>query len=155
MTTIIGIGCAGILLLFLEMFLPGMIAGIAGAILLVTAVVMAYTDLGTEAGNIALVLAVVVSAVMWWWWAKYFQRTRLGRMMTLESSSTGDTTTPGLQEFVGMAGTALTSLRPGGTVLIGGRHVDAMTDGEFIERDTAIVVVRRQGSTVVVRGAAA
>lgn len=149
--TVIGIGIAGLVLLFLEMFLPGMIAGIAGGILLIVAVIMAYSEIGPEAGNAALVIAMLASAAMWWWWAKHFQHTRFGRMMTLESSGAGAAVAPGLADFIGQSGTALTPLRPGGTVLVAGKRVDAITDGEFIELDAAIVVVSAQGTGVVVR----
>ena len=68
-STIVSLGAAGLALLFLEMFLPGMIAGVVGACLLAASVIMAYTDLGAEAGNTALLIASTASAGLWWWWA--------------------------------------------------------------------------------------
>ena len=58
-TTIVGLGAAGLLLLFLEMFLPGMIAGIAGAVLLIISVAMSYEHYGAEGGNVALIISLV------------------------------------------------------------------------------------------------
>jgi membrane-bound serine protease (ClpP class) len=152
LTTVIGTGVAGLLLLFLEMFLPGLVAGIAGAILLIIAVFMAYTDLGTEAGNLTLLLAVLASGGMWWWWATRFQHTRFGRSMTLEAVGKGGAVAD-LTGFAGKDGSALTPLRPGGTVDIGGQRIDAITDGEFVEAGTAIHVVRAHGMSVLVRRA--
>ena len=154
-TTIVVLGVAGIALLFLEMFLPGMIAGIVGGALLFASVIMAYSDLGAEAGNIALLIASVVSAGMWWWWANHFQKTRFGRAMTLTSAGEGSSGMVGLEQFTGQVGQAATPLRPSGTIIIAGKRLDAVTDGEFIEVGSAIRVVRAHGMGVVVRKVAA
>jgi membrane-bound serine protease (ClpP class) len=151
LTTVIALGVAGLLLLFLEMFLPGLVAGIVGAGLLTASVIMAYSDLGSEAGNVALLIAASASAGLWWWWANHFQRTRFGRAMTLTSSIEGSSTMGGLDQLTGQIGEAATPLRPSGTVLVGGKRVDAVTDGEFIEVGSPIRVVRAQGMGIVVR----
>jgi membrane-bound serine protease (ClpP class) len=150
-TTIVALGTAGLLLLFLEMFLPGMIAGLVGACLLIASVIMAYSDLGAEAGNVALLIASTASAGLWWWWANHFQHTRFGQAMTLKSASEGTTPLAGLETFSGQIGEAATPLRPSGTVLILGKRVDAVTDGEFIEAGSSIRVVRAHGMGLLVR----
>ena len=150
-TTIISLGIAGLLLLFLEMFLPGMIAGLIGACLLFASVVMAYTDMGAEAGNVALLIASTASAGLWWWWANHFQHTRFGRRMTLTSASEGSSTAAGLESFAGQLGEAATPLRPSGTVMVSGRRMDAVTDGEFIEAGSSVRVVRAHGMGLLVR----
>lgn len=150
LSTIIGLGAAGILLLFLEMFLPGLIAGIAGSALLIIAVGMSYSIYGATGGNIALIIALASTSTLWWWWANHFQNTRFGRRMTLHASDTGSTATPGLTALIGQSGTALTPLRPGGTVSIGGKKVDATSDGEFIEVGTTIRVTSAQSSSITV-----
>jgi membrane protein implicated in regulation of membrane protease activity len=151
LTTIIALGIAGLLLLFLEMFLPGLIAGIIGAGLLMASVIMAYSNLGSEAGNFALLIAATSSAGLWWWWANHFQKTRFGRAMTLTSSIEGASPMSGLEQLTGQTGEAATPLRPSGTVVIAGKRIDAVTDGEFIEAGSPIRVVRAQGMGIVVR----
>ena len=150
-TTIVSVGGAGLLLLFLEMFLPGLIAGVIGAGLLIIAVGMSYDSYGAAGGNVALVLALLASGVLWWWWANHFQNTRFGQQMTLKSFSSSNCTIPDLAALLGEDGTTLTPLRPAGTILVHGKKVDAMSDGEFIERGATIRVVRSQTSVVIVR----
>jgi membrane-bound serine protease (ClpP class) len=152
-TTVIGTAFAGLCLLFLEMFLPGLIAGIIGGILLFAAVVLAYTNLGIEAGNYTLLCSALATAGLWWWWASRFQQTRFGRSMTLEAAVRGHAPDPALASFAGQAGSAATPLRPSGTVLIAGRRVDAMTDGEFLDPGTPIQVIRVHGMGLLVRKA--
>ena len=48
------------------------------------------------------------------------------------------------------SGTAVTPLRPSGTILVAGRRVDAITGGEFVEKGTPVRIVRIEGSGVVV-----
>ena len=151
LSTIVGLGAAGLLLLFLEMFLPGMIAGIIGAALLIVSVSKSYSAFGAVGGNIALVIALVTSGALWWWWANHFQNTRFGRRMTLQSQGEGSVGIPGLAELVGQDGTAFTTLRPGGTITVDGKKVDAISDGELIEAGASVRVVRAQGICVIVR----
>ncbi len=149
--TIVAWGAAGLLLLFLEMFLPGMIAGIVGALLLMVSVGKAYEFYGAAGGNTALIVALLASGALWWWWATHFQNTRFGRSMTLQDTGSGSSVTHDLTALVGSSGTALTTLRPGGTVLIAGKKVDAISDGELIEAGTAIRIIRSQGICVIVQ----
>ena len=59
-----------------------------------------------------------------------------------------------LSQYLGKPGTALTQLRPAGTVLIEGRKVDVVTTGEFLDRGAEVVVVNVMGNRVMVKGAA-
>jgi membrane-bound serine protease (ClpP class) len=54
-------------------------------------------------------------------------------------------------ELLGLTGTALTPLRPSGTVVINGHRVDVVTEGGLVDRDTPVKVVAVEGMRVVVR----
>jgi membrane-bound serine protease (ClpP class) len=151
--TVIALAAAGVALLFLEMFLPGLIAGTIGGILLISAVVIAYRDLGPDAGTVTLLATAAVSACLWWWWAAKFQHPRFGRRMTLSTASAGTSAPEGLEQLAGQTGTAATPLRPSGTILVGGKRIDAITGGEFLEKGTQVRVVRAEGAAVIVRNA--
>ena len=47
-------------------------------------------------------------------------------------------------------GTVLTMLRPAGTIMVGDKRVDAVSDGTFIEKNKRVQVVQVNGSRVVV-----
>ena len=150
-STVIALATAGVALLFLEMFLPGIIAGVVGGILLIASVAVAYRDVGVAAGNVTLVATTAITAALWWWWATKFQHTRFGRSMTLATTGTGTTQAAGLAQLVGQTGTAATPLRPSGTILVAGNRVDAITNGDFIEQGTPVHIVRTEGCCVIVR----
>ena len=150
LSTVIALALAGVALLFLEMFLPGIIAGVIGAILLIAAVFTAYHDIGPAAGNVTLLAASAATAGLWWFWATKFQHTRFGRRMTLTAADTGTSQAAGLAELIGQFGTAITPLRPSGTILIAGKRVDAITGGDFVEKGTSVRIVRIEGTGVIV-----
>jgi len=151
LSTVIALASAGVALLFLEMFLPGMIAGVIGGILLIAAIFTAYRDIGPEAGTVTLLATAAITGVLWWWWAAKFQRTRFGRRMTLTAAGTGNSQSPELAQLIGHTGTAATPLRPSGTILVAGHRVDAITAGEFLELGTPVRIVRAEGNGVIVR----
>jgi membrane-bound serine protease (ClpP class) len=56
-----------------------------------------------------------------------------------------------LSGLINQHGSAQTNLRPSGTVVIGNRRVDVVTEGTMIDKDTAVRVVAVEGNRVVVR----
>jgi len=56
-----------------------------------------------------------------------------------------------LNDYVHKIGKAYTVLRPSGKVMINGKVVDAITDGDWIEKDSEIMVENYQGSYLIVR----
>lgn len=50
------------------------------------------------------------------------------------------------ESLMGRTGEAITDLRPAGTALIGGRRVDVVTEGEYIERNAAVRVIALHGN---------
>jgi len=56
-----------------------------------------------------------------------------------------------LENYVGTRGNAVTDLRPAGIAVINGKRVDAVTRGEYLEKNTAIIVTAVTGNQIVVR----
>jgi membrane-bound serine protease (ClpP class) len=56
-----------------------------------------------------------------------------------------------LESYVGAHGNAVTDLRPAGIAVINGKRVDAVTRGEYLEKDTAIIVSAVTGNQLIVR----
>ena len=56
-----------------------------------------------------------------------------------------------LERYVGTHGNAVTDLRPAGIILINGKRVDAVTRGEYLEKETAVVVTSVTGNQIIVR----
>ena len=57
---------------------------------------------------------------------------------------------PDLAGWVGQKGVAVTNLRPSGTVMIGDTRLDAVTDGEYVDAGTPVMVILVSGNRMVV-----
>ena len=56
-----------------------------------------------------------------------------------------------LENYVGTQGNAVTDLRPAGIAVINGKRVDVVTRGEYLEKDSAIIVTAATGNQIIVR----
>lgn len=143
----------GLLLMFLELFTPTFgILGVLGIISLIAGVVLAAQDKGDAARSlgIAFLLAIVVVAIA----ARYFKHRGIWNKFILKEAlhtEEGYVSHHSRTELVGKRGKAVTPLRPSGTALIDDRRVDVVTEGEYIPKDTEVVVVQVDGGRVVVR----
>jgi membrane-bound serine protease (ClpP class) len=55
-----------------------------------------------------------------------------------------------LESLLNMTGTSVTDLRPAGMAEINSQRVDVVTDGEYIDADTPIIVTHVTGNRIVV-----
>ena len=142
----------GAILLMLEIYLPGLVAGILGLLCIIAGVAAGYVEFGPQTGTWLLtgVLAALVLGFGAWLWL--FPRTKLGRAF-ISGGTVGEIRTE-KPELVGLSGVAFTQLRPSGTALIQGRRVDVVTEGGLVEKGTALRVVAVEGMRVVVRAMA-
>ncbi len=56
-----------------------------------------------------------------------------------------------LGSYVGTQGNAVTDLRPAGIAVINSKKVDVVTRGEYLEKDSAIIVTAVTGNQIIVR----
>jgi len=149
MALVITLLAVGAILLVLEIYLPGLIAGILGLLCLIAGVVAGYYQFGAQVGTWLLsgVTAALLLGFSGWLWL--FPRTKLGRAF-ISDGQVGEIRAE-RPELVGQSGVAFTQLRPSGTALIQGRRVDVVTEGALIEKGTAVRVVAVEGMRVVVR----
>lgn len=140
---------AGAGLLLLETVLPGLITGAIGVCCLIGGVTMAYVNLGTTTGNWTLLGVGAGLTLGTFLWAKYFPDSRAARIFISEQQvgelGVGDPT------LVNQTGVVHSSLRPCGTAIIGGKRLDVVTEGSFIELGTPVKVITVEGLRIVVR----
>jgi len=149
MALVITLLAVGAVLMILEVYLPGMVAGILGFVCIVAGVVVGYVEFGFQAGTWLLigVLVALMAGFCGWFWL--LPRTRLGQAF-VSSGTVGEIGTE-RPELVGKSGVAFTQLRPSGTALINGNRVDVVTEGGLLEKGASVKVVAVEGMRVVVR----
>jgi len=141
----------GLLMVCVEIFIPGGIVGTLGGFCLLGSIVMAFTERGTTFGLYWAAGVIVVTLLGLYLSIKVLPRSPAGKRLLLGSSEAGfSATEKGLEKWVGKRGQAVTTLRPAGMVEIEGKRVDVVTGGEYIEKGTPVRVIRVDGNRVVV-----
>lgn len=148
---IIAVILLGVVFMLIEIFLlPGIsIAGIAGAIFLIGGILYAYIFQGSTIGNITLAGTAVLLGGSFFWLLK----SKSLRKISLDTNIEGKVDTSYLQKItVGDIGVTLSRLNPIGQVLVNDVEAEAKSfDGEFIDEDTEIEVIKVETYNVLVK----
>jgi len=105
----------------------------------------------------SLLLTIAVVACGVWLLGKYLPRAPIYRQLVVESSLTagsGYVSSDNLAQqdsLLEQTGRSHTDLHPSGTVIINGKRVDVVTDGEYISKNQEVKVIAVDGISVVVR----
>ncbi len=150
----------GMVLLGIEAFvIPGFgVVGILGIIIMVYAMFTMLLPTVPTSGDInaalwGLVIAILGGLLGLGLMIKRMLKTKAWARLSLpeeESHTEGYSGSLGLEAMVGKSGVALTKLRPAGTALIEGQRIDVVTQGTYLDKDTAITIIRIDGNRVVV-----
>ena len=151
---VVGLAILGLIGIVLELHvLPGHgVAGIAGLLALLTAIVLAFgISFGFVAAQ-ALAIAVVLSVVGFWFLARYFPNNAFMRRIAFTGVQGRDyVAAPDETSLVGHAGIATSYLRPAGVAAIDGRRIDVLTEGDFVAAGSPVTVTRVEGARIFVR----
>lgn len=144
---------AGLILVALEMFMPGFgVAGGLGVVCLIVGVVL--TAKTAAQALLMCAVIVVIAAVLLMIILRSASRGRLSRTLILKDSTdreSGFSAASDMKALVGKVGVALTALRPAGTAEFDGVRLDVVTSGEFIRSGSEIEVIETSGNRIVVR----
>ncbi len=145
----------GLCFVIAEIFFPSFgILSVLAALSFVAAIFFAYTDVSTAAGHAFLGAAAVAVPVVAYYALKFLPNTAIGRRLVLTGPERADVQNaaeePGIHQYQGKSGVALSDLRPSGTARIGSDRVDVITRGEMVEKGAPVVVVQVDGNRVVV-----
>lgn len=142
-----------IFLIILEMFIPGGILGLFGTITLLIALIT-INDVTREISFIivsSMLIFVVLFLVNIYVLKK--KLLFLNNLVLNDKISTekGYVAKESDVELLGEKFEAYTDLRPSGTALYNSKKYDVVTEGEFIEKGSKIVVTKVEGIRIVVR----
>ncbi len=151
---ILAVFLIGIILLLVEMFVPGFgVPGILGIIAIFASIILASSSIEQALMSIVIaILLTIIAGVLIFKYAprnnKFFDRITLSTSL---STKGGYISTADYSEYVGKTGVAISPLRPSGSIEIDGRKLDAVSEGDFIERDEQIKVIKVEGSRIIVK----
>jgi membrane-bound serine protease (ClpP class) len=150
MSLIIGLLTMGVLLVLLEIFLPGGVSAAIGMILIIVGIILGFRH-DVQLGLYLTTGLLILTPISLWAWLKYFPSSRFGKKIILEVDAKewrGYSETN--SSLLGKTGVVHNSLRPGGTAMVDGERVDVVTQGPMLDKGTKIKVIEVVGNRVVV-----
>ena len=143
----------GIILIILEFFVAGGILGLLGVGAILGSLFLAGYDLGHMSLSIAIafIVAIIAAVILYKWVGA--QR-GIFRKLILRDRTTTDLGYVSFHErddLIGKEGTALTPLRPAGTIVVEDERLDVISEGGFIEKGKSVQIVEVEGMKIVVR----
>ena len=112
---------------------------------------MVFHDISKAAGFAFLAADLVLIPVVVILGLKLLARSPVTLRKTLSREEGVSSQPPEMDSYMDMQGTAVTDLRPAGTAAIDDKRVDVVTRGEYLEKNTAIIVIEVTGNHIIVR----
>jgi membrane-bound serine protease (ClpP class) len=143
----------GIMLIFLEFFLPGAISGTLGLAALIASLFLAGEN--PLSIGISIFISISVSIAMLFIMVKVLRKkiVLFNRMILFDSAKKEDGYVSNVNrtDLLGKEGIALTVLRPSGTAVFNTERIDVVSEGGFIDQNAKITVIKVEGVRIVVR----
>jgi len=141
----------GIMVIIAEIFIPslGVLTVIALALLSYSLYIV-FTSISTTAGVIFTGLDIIIVPLIVVLGIKILAKSPLSLKRELSKQNGVVSQKEKLETYINMKGTAVTDLRPAGMAQINSQRVDVVTDGEYIEADTPVIVTGVAGNRIVV-----
>lgn len=143
----------GLVLLLVEAMFPGFgVAGITGVILVIASIVMISTNIVQGLliliATTAFLMLLIIAMIKLGWAKKYL---KFFVLKTEQKNEEGYTSNNKYTSYIGKTGTAITPLRSAGTIIIDSVKLDAVSEGEFINKNAEVQVIKVEGSSIIVR----
>ena len=152
-TYFIGIFVLGVILLLLEIFIPGFgVFGILGVLMIFASIIIAS---GSIVNSIYYcIIAAIVILVLGYFALKNIKQKKLNSHLFLDSKlekDDGFVSSKDMKNYLHKQGCTISYLRPFGKIDIEGEVLDATTENAFIQKNTKVKVVRVEGNKIIVK----
>lgn len=142
----------GMVLIFIEFFLPGAVMGTIGAILIMASIYFFAVDTESGLALAAYVIAVIIALI-------YLIKLAIWRMQKTSSKHTicSDASQDGFvastfdANAIGKHGVVVSDLKPGGYVLVDGKKQQAISVSGYIAQNLEIEVIGGQEESLLVK----
>lgn len=142
----------GLILIFIEFYIPGAIMGIAGGLMVFTSIIM-FAMQSQSPWEIAIYV-VVVGVVL-----GYLIKFAIWRIRTAKPdySIYSDDSQNGFQASsfdstaIGKHGVVVTDLKPGGHILVDGKRLQAISQSGYLTKGTEVLVIGGQEESLIVK----
>ncbi len=152
MMLIAGFIVGTLILVALEVFLPGGVLGVAAVVCLLIASYLTYVDYGLFGALMVFFGTVFASLAFAVVQFRFFAKSSYGQKLFLSKSVEGRTNNDkGDDEMIGESGQTLTRLNPTGMVLINGKNYEAFSRDGYIEKNESVRVIDRDNFKLIIQ----
>lgn len=142
----------GLILVFMEFYLPGAILGIMGGISLLASIVLFTLQSNSIVAVVGYLILVVFAFGMVLRLAlRTIRSTRADQSIYSDDAQEGYQASEYDHNAIGKSGVAVTDLKPGGYVLVEGKRMQAISQAGYITKGSPIVVVDGEEESVIVK----
>ena len=152
MTLIILLFVIGILLIGVEVIVPGGILGSMGALMMFGGCVMAFLEYGTAGGITAVIAAFVIGGSAIFLEFRILPKTKLGKRAFLTHEITAVSAAFGKEalDLVGKSAEALTMLSPSGYIRVDGQRYEAFCQSGQVPAGSALEIIGADNFRLIV-----
>jgi len=142
MSTLVFLFAIGIVLILLEVIVPGGVLGVLGGLALLAGIGLAFYQHGAKAGGLATLVAIACLGLSLYIEFALLPKTAIGKKFFLRQSiDAASQPLPGDASVIGKIGEAATTMAPSGYVLVEGRRYEASSQSGLIARGAKVRVV--------------
>lgn len=152
MTVIILLFALGIVLIAVEVIVPGGILGAIGGLMMFGGCVMAFMEFGLAGGLVASGIALALTVVALYVEFRVLPKTTIGRRAFLNKEITGVSAAFGQEarELIGKSAEALTMLSPTGYIRVDGKRYEAFCQSGQVPAGALLEVIGADNFRLIV-----
>ncbi|MER2089654.1 MAG: nodulation protein NfeD [Sporosarcina sp.] len=143
----------GAVLVVAEIFLPHGIAGVIGSLAIIGSIIMAGGNPMYMAISVLIAVAIAITGmviIMKFFGKKLHLLNKVVLMDTTDTQS-GYVSNVNRVELLGRVAKTSTALRPSGAIELDGERIDVVSEGSYIAKGISVIIVKVEGSRIVVR----
>ena len=142
----------GILVIIAEIILPsGGILSILATGLFGYSLYLVFTNISASAGMAFIIADLIIVPILVYFGIKFLAKSPVTLRTKLSKEDGVTAQSLHQKDYLGSLGLAITDLRPSGLAMIKDERLDVVTRGEYLEKQTEIVVIAVRGNQIVVK----
>lgn len=142
----------GLVLIFLEFYLPGAVMGTAGGLLILASIFLFVTLYPSPLWialffiAVAISIGAVIKFAIW-----YIPRTKSNKSIYSDDAQVGFQASSFDKSLVGKRGVVISDLKPGGYILVDGAQQQALSESGYVVAGEEVLVLRGEGDSLIVK----
>lgn len=148
----IGLQLLGIVIVLAEFILPsGGMLTIAACLVFGYSLYSVFSTISPDVGYIFVGFDVILTPILILIGIKIIAKSPVTLKKSLSKKDGVTTQSSELQELIGKTGKVIHSLRPAGRAIINNKSYDVVSEGDYIQKDSSVIVSLVNGNRIVVK----